>query len=392
MRHANIDWRADDGNWVRQSPPPAATPPPGSPPGTPLNPAAADFSAGRNGIFLGDRRVVIKGVNWFGFETNLYTVHGLWAQSMDFLLDFVKDNGFNALRVPFSAEVALNLDTLRARDVNAASNPSLVNQPAGKVLDALVKKCRQRGILVMLDMHRLKATDGISEVWYSDAYPESTVVRAWQAIARRYRDEPTVFAADVKNEPHGAATWGGDPKTDWAAAAERIGDAILKVNPRLLIFVEGVDRAERPDSQPPGWWGGVVSWAARRPVRLGVPNRVVYAPHVYGPSVFAQPYFTDPTFRNCEDVWDAHFGDMSSKHAVCPTEWGGTAEGADGAWQARFAGYLASTRIDCSFYWCLNPNSGDTGGLLEDDWRSPVERKLRLARAAHPAPTPFAFS
>jgi endoglucanase len=32
------------------------------------------------------------------------------------------------------------------------------------------------------------------------------------------------------------------------------------------------------------------------PVKLLVPNKLVYSPHVYGPDVFAQPYFNDPTF------------------------------------------------------------------------------------------------
>ena len=36
-------------------------------------------------------------------------------------------------------------------------------------------------------------------------------------------------------------------------------------------------------------------------------------------------------------------------------------------------------------YWCLNPNSGDTGGLLLDDWRSPHAAK-RAALAPYLPP------
>jgi len=51
---------------------------------------------------------------------------------------------------------------------------------------------------------------------------------------------------DLKNEPHGAATWGmNSPSTDWNSAAERAGAAVLKANPNILIFVEGVE-------DPPG--------------------------------------------------------------------------------------------------------------------------------------------
>jgi endoglucanase len=31
-----------------------------------------------------------------------------------------------------------------------------------------------------------------------------------------------------------------------------------------------------------------------------------------------------------------------------------------------------------NFYWCLNPNSSDTGGLLMDDWVTTNEDKLDL--------------
>ena len=30
------------------------------------------------------------------------------------------------------------------------------------------------------------------------------------------------------------------------------------------------------------------------------------------------------------------------------------------------------------FYWALNPNSSDTGGILQDDWRTPNALKLML--------------
>ena len=40
-----------------------------------------------------------------------------------------------------------------------------------------------------------------------------------------------------------------------------------------------------------------------------------------------------------------------------------------------------------TFYWCLNPNSGDTGGLLGDDWTTPDEGKLALLARVQPDPS-----
>jgi endoglucanase len=43
------------------------------------------------------------------------------------------------------------------------------------------------------------------------------------------------------------------------------------------------------------------------------------------------------------------------------------------------------------FFWCLNPDSGDTGGLLEDDWKTPVAIKLNLLQTLVPHPTSFSL-
>lgn len=49
------------------------------------------------------------GTNYFGFETNTFFPHGLWGDTtMDRVFTFMRENGFNALRAPFSAELALD--------------------------------------------------------------------------------------------------------------------------------------------------------------------------------------------------------------------------------------------------------------------------------------------
>lgn len=48
--------------------------------------------------------------------------------------------------------------------------------------------------------------------------------------------------------------------------------------------------------------------------------------------------------------------------AICPGEWGGWAKegGKDADWQHAIASWFVENDITDSFYWCLNPNSGDT--------------------------------
>ena len=62
---------------------------------------------------------------------------------------------------------------------------SLQGLSAGKVLDAVIAEAQRAGLLVMLDMHHLAMADGITELWYSEEYPESAVVRAWELLVKR---------------------------------------------------------------------------------------------------------------------------------------------------------------------------------------------------------------
>ena len=63
------------------------------------------------------------------------------------------------------------------------------------------------------------------------------------ARAREFEGVPQVVGVDLRNEPRGAATWGGSSSTNWQAAAELGGDAVQSVDSKLLVFVEGTNYA-----------------------------------------------------------------------------------------------------------------------------------------------------
>ena len=338
---------------------------------------------------------MLKGVNWFGFETETFSPHGLWSTSMDYLLDFLKKEKFNAVRLPFSTEFAEKMDTAYPTGIDFSQNPDLQGKKAGQVMDILIRKCRDRGIYVMPDMHRFEGRGQISELWYNERFSERRVIEAWKRIVSRYKNDQTVFAVDLKNEPHGRATWGtGDPKTDWALAAERMGNALLTVNPKLLVFVEGIERTKDHPTRT-SWWGGSLDQVSRRPIKLKIPNRLVYSPHVYGPDVFYMSYFRDKNFpKNLPAIWTSDWAFIKDKKLgpLVIGEWGGRNEpgSKDREWQTALVSFYEKKGLTCkSFYWCLNPNSGDTKGLLQDDWRTPVRYRLRMAERACPKPTHF---
>lgn len=313
-----------------------------------------------------------------GLETADFAPHGLWTQEpLLKQLDQLAGPacGFNAVRIPFSCELALNLDARSPTNIDYGANPQLKGMSSGAVLDYLVAECAKRGVVVLLDMHRMEAAGDIPELWYSPKHPESAVATAWRLMAKRYAPCWNVVGADLNNEPHGCATWergSGNVATNWRAAAERLGRVVLEANPRLLLFVEGVERCLSTGDG--SWWGGHLGDAADAPVELPVKDKLVYSPHVYGPDVHEQVYFGSEGFEKfLPKIWREHFAFACCERdpkkrlgpAVVPGEWGGFARPGtkDAVWQETIARWMGSEEsgIESSFHWCWQCNSGDTG-------------------------------
>ena len=313
-------------------------------------------------------QVILTGLNWFGLETESYAPHGLWARNMESILDQIVELGFNTIRLPYSNQLFEPSST--PNGINYDLNPDLKELNGLEIMDKIVSGARERGLRVILDRHR-PDSHAQSELWYTSHYSEERWIRDWVMLAERYSGDETVIGVDLHNEPHGQATWGSeDPATDWRLAAERAGNAILEVNPNLLIIVQGVEQVQGDWY----WWGGNLIGAREQAVQLNVPDRLLYSTHVYGPGVYPQPWFSEPNFpENMPEIWDRHWGYLH-KENIAPVivgEFGGRSVGDDqeGIWQRALVSYLRENNISY-IYWTLNPNSGDTGGILMDDWQT----------------------
>jgi endoglucanase len=84
----------------------------------------------------------------------------------------------------------------------------------------------------------------------------------------------------------------GDTTVDWNLAAQKCGNAILSVNPDVLIVIEGVEQV----GSKTYWWGGNLEGVVKTPIVLTKPEKLVYSPHEYGPEVFQQPWFDSSSF------------------------------------------------------------------------------------------------
>lgn len=349
-------------------------------------------TSGNQIVDANNQPVKIAGVNWFGMETSNYAPHGLWTRSYTSMMDQMKQLGFNTIRLPFSDQLFDAGST--PNGIDFAKNPDLAGLNGLQIMDKIVDYAGKIGLRIMLDHHRSAAGNSANEngLWYTSTYSESRWISNWTMLAARYAGNATVIGADLHNEPHGPATWGsGDPATDWRLAAEKAGNAILAVNPDWLIVVEGVE------SGPSGstWWGGNLSSAGAYPVRLNVAGRLVYSPHDYPASVYPQRWFSDPSYpNNLPAVWDANWGYLF-KQNVAPIligEFGSKlATTSDQQWAAKLVSYLKGDldgngtndlpagQLGMSWtYWSWNPNSGDTGGILNDDWTTVNQTKMNL--------------
>jgi len=324
-------------------------------------------------------QVQLTGVNWFGFETSTFAPHGLGVRNLQDMLNQIARTGFNTIRLPFSNQ--LFDPASKPNGINYQLNPDLKGLKGLALMDRIVQGAHNVGLKIILDRHDPTA-DQRPALWYTDRMPQARWIQDWVMLAQHYRGNDTIIGADLANEPHGPATWGdGNPSTDWRLAAEQAGNAILAVSPDWLIIVEGIEQYHN-DSY---WWGVNLEGAGQYPVRLSVPDKLVYSAHDYGPEVYKQSWLKASNFpHNLPEVWQQHWAYLQ-KVGTAPVfmgEFGGGSMGqdAEGVWQRSLVSFLKTNNISYA-YWAWNPDSSDTGGILQNDWKTVNQSKLDVLNA-----------
>jgi endoglucanase len=316
-----------------------------------------------------NQQVRITGINWFGFETSNYVVHGLWSRDYKDMLNQIAGLGYNTIRLPFASQLFDAGSTPNSIDFSSGKNADLQGLNGLQLMDKIINYGGSIGLRFILDRHRPDSGTQ-SALWYTAQYSEARWISDWTMLAQHYLGNTAIIGADLHNEPHAPACWGcGDVTKDWRLAAQKAGNAVLAVNPNWLIIVEGVDIFNGDGY----WWGGNLMGVAQFPVQLNVANRLVYSAHDYPADVASQPWFSAPDFpNNMPGIWDSHWGYIQRQN-IAPVllgEFGTTlATAQDTQWLSALTSYLGTGVNGISWtYWTLNPNSGDTGGILKDDW------------------------
>ncbi|MFC4302367.1 cellulase family glycosylhydrolase [Cohnella boryungensis] len=354
-------------------------------------------------------RVWLTGANWFGFNASERVFHGLWSANIRQITKGMADRGINIVRVPISTELLLewkNGQMGGQPNVNTYVNPELTGKNSLQIWDYWLELCEQYGLKVMLDVHSAEADNAghFYPMWYKGTITPELFYQAWEWVAERYKNNDTIVAMDIKNEPHGTqsqasrAKWDGSTDVDnFKNACETAGNRILAINPKVLILCEGIEvypKAGKTWSSTgltdfhSTWWGGNLRGVRDYPVNLGAnQDQLVYSPHDYGPLVFDQPWFqtnfNKTTLTN--DVWRPNWLFIHEEN-IAPLlvgEWGGRLgqDARQDKWMTALRDLMIEEGIHHTF-WCINPNSGDTGGLLLDDWATWDEAKYTMLKPA----------
>lgn len=232
---------------------------------------------GRYIVNVENERVKWACINWAGAYSLPAVVGGLEVQKLSNLAARISNLGFNCVRLCYSTENHLLNPVVKDEDV--AANPELKGKRFMHIFEATVEALTNQGLMVILNNHISRSgwccnvlqDEGF---WYTKRFPEEKWMESLLDMTRRFRNNSLVVAFDIRNEPHDIPgrlmTWGdGVPATDWALAAEKAGDAILDVNPNLLIVVSALCFCM--DLRP----------VKSHPIKFKLPHRLVYETHNY---------------------------------------------------------------------------------------------------------------
>ena len=282
---------------------------------SPSAPAAGYFAQAGKIYDANGQEVQLRGISHQGFNSTILQPQFLWSMGWKQQIAQIKSLGFNAIRVPFVPDTLYSTTTVdKLSYVEPTLNADLIGKTPLQVLDMWMAEADRQGMYILLDYHsvsmvRQYPTWFVSNpadfglIYNRKAYTKSEWMRDLVFVAARYSNLVHFFAIDIDNEPNGTVRWStGDanaPNPDyfWKSAAELASVAVLTANPKLLIFVQGINGNfdGKENSSIPINWGE--DFQPERYQALNIPaSKLVLSPHTYGPDVYVKASFNAANF------------------------------------------------------------------------------------------------
>lgn len=180
----------------------------------------------------------------FGFEERerlLDMFRDNWIAERDW--DILESYGLNTIRLPFVWNV-----------IEDENNPMTLRADAWQYIDYAIEQAQARGMYVILDLHGAVGAQGWADhsgcagqnlYWSTPEYQERTTW-LWQQIAERYKDNGTVAAYGLLNEP-----WGTEAD-NLANVMIDLYKAVRETDADKIIVLpghhSGIDEYGHPDS------------------------------------------------------------------------------------------------------------------------------------------------
>jgi endoglucanase len=171
----------------------------------------------------------------FGEEKSAHLIElyrDAWITPRDF--DIIKSFGFNVVRLPFDYRL-----------VQEDKEPFAIRPDAFRWLDHAVQMAQDAGMYVILDLHGVPGGQSLEDhtgeagqdhLWTSEEDQKRTVA-VWRTLAEHFKNQSTVAAYDLINEPYGNHT--EDCRPVLARLMPEIYQAIRSTGDQHVVFFSG---------------------------------------------------------------------------------------------------------------------------------------------------------
>jgi endoglucanase len=146
-------------------------------------------------------------------------------------IEFLAENGFNAVRIP-----------INYRHLEDDDRPFEILEEGFRFLDRAIEQGGRHGVYSVIDLHAVPGSQ--NQHWHSDnpthvaafwQHPhfQERAVNIWQAIAKRYRGNPWVAGYNLLNEP------ADESRAVVGPFYERVVAAIREIDADHIIYIDG---------------------------------------------------------------------------------------------------------------------------------------------------------